>query len=476
MSLFEDIPVDVGIIYEGERIRGRDMQIELGGPREDYKFELVTAKDMDEIEDGKMTVVGPDLPDLPEGTNTPFGMVIEVAGSEIEKDLEGVIERRLHEYVNFIEGFMHLNQRYDIQMRLSKKSYQKGFNSFKMFGEVLMRLYKSEMPFVEKVQITFYTDPEKVKELYDGATEIYDARDARARGMSDDEVDVFYGCSLCQSFAPTHLCVITPQRYANCGAISWFDGRATAKVDPKGPVFEIPKGALIDDVTGEYEGVNQVIREKSLGEIERVQLYTAFGYPHTSCGCFEGCLFYIPEVDGFGIVHRNYKGETVNGLNFVTISDLTAGGRQVDGFHGLGIEYMRSPKFLQADGGWDRVVWLPEEIRDRIKEFMPEDMIPKIATEKDVETLDQLKDWLKEKGHPIVDTWKEEPVAEAPPAAAPPQQQMTYQQQMPTTFTMPTMELPAGAVPGLPSGMNIRIILKNAKIKAEKAIIKVDKE
>ena len=475
MSLFEDIPVDVGIIYEGERIRGRDMQIELGGPREDYKFELVTAKPMDEIEDGRMTVVGPDLPDLPEGTNTPFGMVIDVAGEEIEKDLEGVIERRLHEYVNFIEGFMHLNQRYDIQMRLSKKSYQKGFNSFKMFGDVLMRLYKSEMPFIKKVQITFYTDPEKVKELYAGAMEIYDARDARARGMSDDEVDVFYGCSLCQSFAPTHLCVITPQRYANCGAISWFDGRATAKVDPKGPVFEIPKGALIDDVTGEYEGVNKVIRDKSLGEIERVQLYTAFGYPHTSCGCFEGCLFYIPEVDGFGIVHRNYKGETVNGLNFVTISDLTAGGRQVDGFHGLGIEYMRSPKFLQADGGWDRVVWLPEEIRDRIKEFMPEDMIPKIATEKDVETLDQLKDWLRERGHPIVDTWKEEPAAAAAPAVAP-QQQMTYQQQMPATFTMPTMELPAGAVTGLPSGMNIRIILKNAKIKAEKAIIKVDKE
>ncbi|TRZ68422.1 MAG: acetyl-CoA decarbonylase/synthase complex subunit beta, partial [Methanothrix sp.] len=212
MSLFEDIPVDVGIIYEGERIRGRDMQIELGGPREDYKFELVQSKPMDEIEDGKMTVVGPDLPDLPEGTNTPFGMVIEVGGAELEKDLEGVIERRLHEYVNFIEGFMHLNQRYDIQMRLSKKSYQKGFNSFKVFGEVLMRLYKSELPFIEKMQVTFYTDPEKVKELYPGAMEIYEARDARARGMSDDEVDVFYGCSLCQSFAPTHLCVITPQR------------------------------------------------------------------------------------------------------------------------------------------------------------------------------------------------------------------------------------------------------------------------
>ena len=477
MSMFEDIPVDVGIIYEGERIRGREMQVELGGPREEYKFELVQAKELDEIEDGKITIIGPDLQDINSGTNTPFGMIIDVGGVEIEKDLEGVIERRLHEYVNFIEGFMHLNQRYDIQMRLSKKSYEKGFNTFNLFGEVLFRLYKSEMPFIEKMQIEFITDPEKVKEIYPTAMEIYEARDARARGMSDDEVDVFYGCSLCQSFAPTHLCVIAPQRYANCGAISWFDGRATAKVDPKGPVFEIPKGALIDDFKGEYEGVNQVIREKSLGEIERVQLYTAFGYPHTSCGCFEGCLFYIPEVDGFGIVHRNYKGETVNGLNFVTISDLTAGGRQVDGFHGLGIEYMRSPKFMQADGGWDRVVWMPEEIRDRIKEYMPEEILPKIATEKDVTTLDELKDWLKDKNHPITERWTEEPEVEEP---APMQAvQQLAQPQMPMTgYTIPSLELPASALPiqGLPQGVAFKIILKNAKINAEKLIIRAEKE
>jgi len=476
MSMFEDIPVDVGIIYEGERIRGREMQVELGGPREDYKFELVQAKELDEIEDGKITIIGPDLPDINPGTNIAFGMIIDVAGAEIEKDLEGVIERRLHEYVNFIEGFMHLNQRYDIQMRLSKKSFEKGFNSLNLFAEVLFRLYKSEMNFIEKIQIAFITDPEKVKEMYPEAMEIYEARDARARGMSDDEVDVFYGCSLCQSFAPTHLCVITPQRYANCGAISWFDGRATAKVDPKGPVFEIPKGKLLDALTGEYEEVNRVIREKSLGEIERVQLYTGFGYPHTSCGCFEACAFYIPEVDGYGIVHRNYKGQTINGLDFVTISDLTAGGRQVDGFHGLGIEYMRSPKFMQADGGWDRFVWMPVDIRDRIVDYMPEDIVPKIATEGDVSTLDELKTWLKDKEHPIVERWVEEPVAEPEQAQVP--QQMAQPQMPMTGFTVPSLEIPASALPiqGLPQGVAFKIILKNAKIKAEKLIIKAEKE
>jgi acetyl-CoA decarbonylase/synthase complex subunit beta len=461
MSMFEDIPVDVGIIYEGERIRGRDMQVELGGPREEYKFELVQARGMDEIEDGKITVIGKDLSELEEGKNTPFGLLIEVAGEEIEKDLEGVIERRLHEYCNFIEGFMHLNQRYDIQMRLSKKSFQKGFNSFNHMGEVLKRLYKTEMSFIEKIQITFMTDVEPVKEWYEKAMEIYEARDARARGMHDNDVDVFYGCSLCQSFAPTHLCVITPQRYANCGAISWFDGRATSKIDPKGPVFEIIKGEVIDSLTGEYEGVNQVIREKSLGEIERVQLYTAFGYPHTSCGCFEGCAFYIPEVDGFGVVHRNYKGETVNGLNFVTISDLTAGGRQVDGFHGLSIEYMRSPKFMVADGGWGRVVWLPQEVKKRIKEFMPPEIIPKIATEDDVSSLDELKTFLREQGHPIVERWTKAPAEEEP-----------------GEITVPTLEMPTGAFPiqGVPAGMGFTIILKNAKIKAEKMIIKADRK
>jgi len=462
MSMFDDIPVGVGIIYEGERIRGKEMQVELGGPREPYKFELVQARKLDEIEDGSIKIIGKDLPKLEVGQNYPFGMLIEVAGKEIEKDLEGVIERRIHEYANFIEGFMHLNQRYDIQIRLSKKSYERGFNTFNLLGEVLKRLYKSEMPFIEKIQITFMTDPAAVKEWYEKAMKIYDARDARARGMKDDDVDVFYGCSLCQSFAPTHLCVITPQRYANCGAISWFDGRATAKIDPKGPVFEIPKGEKIDDLKGEYKEVNRVIREKSLGEIERVTLYTAFGYPHTSCGCFEGVAFYIPEVDGFGVVHRNYKGDTVNGLSFVTISDLTAGGRQVDGFHGLSIEYMRSPRFLQADGGWNRVVWMPSEVRERIKEFLPPEIIPKIPTENDVKNLDELKEFLKQKDHPIVKTWVEATAVETGKGEE---------------ITVPTLEMPGEMMPiqGIPSGFGFKIILKNAKIKAEKMIIKAEK-
>jgi acetyl-CoA decarbonylase/synthase complex subunit beta len=463
MSMFKDMPVDVGLIYEGERIRRKDMQVELGGPDIKEKFELAKVKKPEEIEDGKVTVIGPDLKDMEEGKSYPFGILVEVAGAKLEPELEGVIERRIHAYCNYIEGFMHLNQRYDIWLRLGKKSYQKGLNSLQYIGNVLHRLFKSELPIIEKMQVTFITDAEKVKGLYDEALQIYEARDARARGLKDEEVDKFYGCVLCQSFAPTHVCVITPQRYSNCGAISWFDGRAAASIDPKGPVFTIERGETLDPVKGEFSGVNEAVKKKSLGEITKVCLYTAFGTPHTSCGCFEGVAFYIPEVDGFGIVHRGYKDVTVNGLTFSTLADSTAGGRQVDGFHGISIEYMRSPKFLQADGGWNRIVWLPKEVKERVKNFIPTEVVNKIATEENAKTVDELKTFLNEQNHPVVANWKEEAAAieEATPTEA-----KEEASAMPV-ITASTVPITAGS---------FRIILKDAKIYAKKVIIRSMKD
>ncbi|MEM1581134.1 MAG: CO dehydrogenase/CO-methylating acetyl-CoA synthase complex subunit beta [Candidatus Bathyarchaeia archaeon] len=459
--MFADIPVDVGIIYEGERIRWQDAYAELGGPRVEHKFELVKVREMDEVEDGKISIIGPDIKDL-EKKSYPFGIYIEVAGKELEEELEGVIERRIHEYVNYIEGVMHLNQRYDIWIRISKKSFDKGLNSFIYIGKVLQRLFKSDLPIIEKIQITFMTEPEIVKEKFKEAMETYEKRDARARGLKDEEADAFYGCTLCQSFAPTHVCVITPQRYSNCGAISWFDGRAAARVDPKGPVFRIEKGECIDPVKGEYTGVNEVVKLKSGGEIRRVWLYTAFGYPHTSCGCFEAVAFYIPEVDGFGVVHRGFTENTPIGLSFSTIADSTAGGRQVDGFHGISIEYMRSQKFLQADGGWERIVWVPEVVKERVKEFIPKDLVDKIPTEKEVKTIDELRQFLVAKSHPIVKKWEAKPKEEVAVAAV---AERPVEESKPTPAAELTVPVSVGAAGGF------RLILKNVKIHAKKVRI-----
>ncbi len=446
-GMFADLPVDVGLAHEGERVRKPQMHIEFGGPDVKEKFELLRVKDPEEVEDGKITIVGPDVQDLEEGGSFPFGIYVEVSGEKLEVEMEGVMERRIHDFCNYIEGFMHLNQRDSIWLRLDKKAVKKGLN-LEVTGKALQRLFKSEMAIIEKIQITFITDPKKVKKRFQEALEIYEGRDARARGMTDNDVDVFYGCTLCQSFAPSHICVISAQRYANCGAISWFDGRAAAKVDPKGPVFEIPKEKCLDEWKGEYEGINKIVSEKSLGEISRVQLYTAFGYPHTSCGCFEITTFYVPECDGLGVVHRDFRGQTPSGLTFGAIADSTGGGRQVDGFHGISFEYMRSPKFLQVDGGWNRIIWLPTEVKEKLKEYIPAELYDKIATEADATDITALKEFLREKGHPVVEKWVET---------------------LPEAVEAPMLEVMPVSTP---SSGGITIILKNAKIHAEKVIIK----
>jgi len=451
--MFEDIPVEVGLIHEGERIRKEEMRVELGGPKVSEKFELVLVKDNERVVDGSISVIGTDLSALEEGKSYPFGILVEVSGEKLEEDLEGVFERRIHEYLNYIQGVMHLNQRYDIWVRVGKKAFTKGLTSFDQIGRVLISLYKSELPIIEKIQITFFTGGEEFQRYYSLARDRYETRDARARGLLDEEVDTFYGCALCQSFAPSHICVITPQRYANCGAISWFDGRAAARMDPEGPIFPISKGDYLDPEHGEYSGINEHASKRSMGEVNRVWLYSAFGYPHTSCGCFEAIAFYIPEVEGFGIVHRRFAGPTVNGLAFSTLADSTAGGRQVEGFHGISLEYMRSVKFLQADGGWNTIVWIPAEIKDLLAGIIPVEIADAIATEKDALDIDTLKSFLTSHRHPVVSKWivpveKEE---ESP------------------DFSSPAPVMSIGELPLMAGG--VKIILKNARIYAERIII-----
>jgi len=445
--MFEDMPVDVGLAYAGERIRKNDMYVELGGPDIKEKFEFVKIRLINSVQDGSITVRGPDLSAMEPGKKYPLGILIEIAGSQLEADFEGVIERRIHEYANYIEGFMHLNQRYDIWCRVSRKAYNKGFTSLVVVGKVLAQLLKNELSIIERIQITFYTGPDLIAPLYAEARRAYEERDARARGLSDEDVDIFYGCALCQSFAPSHVCIVTPQRYANCGAISWFDGRAAARIDPKGAIFPIEKGECLDSVKGEYTGINESAKKRSLGEVSRVYLYSAFTCPHTSCGCFEGIAFYIPEVEGFGIVMRGYRDVTVNGLPFSTMADSTAGGRQVDGFHGISLEYMRSPKFLAADGGYARIVWMPAELKEQLREFIPEDIASRIATEKDVTTVDELQSFLAEHAHPVVSRWV----------------------QLAEVVQEGTAVYTAAELPFVSGG--VRIILKNARIYADKVTI-----
>jgi len=344
-------------------------------------------------------------------------------------------------------------------MRISKGAVEKGFNSLKMLGTVLIRLFKAELPIIEQAQVTIYTDPKAIEKPYEMAMGIYDKRDERARTIHDDDVDMFYGCVLCQSFAPTHACCITPDRTSLCGSINWFDARAAAKVDPKGPLFEVPPGECYNLEAGEYEGINAMIKKRSLGEIERIYLYSGMELPHTSCGCFEAIDFFIPEVNGHGIVDRNFGDVAINGLPFSAMANQTGGGKQMPGFNGISIQYIGSPKYQQYDGGINQTVWMNSGVKDRVAEFLPADLVAKIATEKEVQDINALKEWLKEKDHPVVASW----------AALEAEEEEEEYEDAGAMIPMGTQSF---TVPGVGGAGGFKIILKNCKIHAESILIK----
>ena len=462
----DEFPFEISPMFEGERVRKDDMYVELAGPKS-KGFELVNAVGIDEIEDGKFTLIGPDISGMEEGGRYPLAMIYRIAGELVEPDLEAIVERRNHDFQNYIQGVMHLNQRYDVWLRINKDSIAKGLNSFEHIAKATMMLFRNELPFIEKIEATYITDIEKVEEELAKAMERYAARDERTRNLHDEDVDTFYGCSLCQSFAPTSVCVITPDRIALCGAINWFDGRAAAKVDPEGPQFPIEKGELLDEMGGEYSGVNEIAQKLSGGEYNRIKIHSFFEFPHTSCGCFEVVGFYMPEVDGIGWVDRDYTGMAPNGLAFSTMAGQTGGGKQVIGFLGVGVNYFRSPKFIQADGGWNRVVWMPKILKDKVLADIPAEIVDKVATEEDAQDLDTLKEFLKEKDHPVVKNWgadEDEEVDEDEESTG-------------TSTAMPAFGMPDPAmllnIPPMTGGGSggIKITLKNAKVSIDKVIL-----
>ncbi|NPV54280.1 MAG: CO dehydrogenase/CO-methylating acetyl-CoA synthase complex subunit beta [Firmicutes bacterium] len=403
------IPVTYGPAFEGERIRKEDMYVEFGGGRSPA-FELVQMKSMDEVEDGRITVVGPDVDEIPAGTAMPLGLVVDVAGRKMQEDFEPVLERRIHYFINYCEGCWHIAQRDICWLRISKDAVSRGFK-IKHYGDILYAKFKSDFPaIVDRVQVTILTDEAQVLEHVELARKKYAARDARLRGLTDEAVDTFYSCTLCQSFAPNHVCIVAPERSGLCGAVSWLDAKASYEITPTGPNQPILKGECLDEVKGQWKGVNEFLYSASHRTLESVNLYTLMENPMTSCGCFECIMAILPEANGVMIVNREYPGQTPCGMKFSTLAGTVGGGVQTPGFMGHGRAYVASRKFIQADGGLARVVWMPSEL----KEFLREDILrrseglglvdfyDKIADEKVGTTIEQVLPFLEEKGHPAL--------------------------------------------------------------------------
>ena len=363
-----DIPVAFASAFEGEIIRRKDMRVEFDGSRVDC-VELVQTKAMDEVEDHKITVVGPEIDTFEPGSKHSLAYLVEVAGKKMQPDFEPVIERKFHNYINCIEGVYHTGQRDMFRIRISNEAYEAGFRA-KHFGEVLYTQVKNEFEaVVDKCQVTIFTDPAECTRMrHEVGIPTFDKRDARLETLTDESVDVYYSCILCQAFSPSHVCVVTPERLGLCGAVSWLDAKATNELDPNGPCQVITKERPIDENLGSYEDVDEAVQKFSQGALEHVTLYSIMQDPMTSCGCFECICGIEPFSNGVVIANREYAGMTPLGMTFSEMASMTGGGVQTPGFMGHGKHFISSKKFMKAEGGIERIVWMPKELKETVAE------------------------------------------------------------------------------------------------------------
>ncbi len=361
------IPVPYGSAFEGEVVRKNDMRVEFGG-KKSRAFEYLYMGELDEVEDGKIEIVGPTFEDAEDQAAMDLGILVRVAGRKMEKDFEPVLERQVHYFINGASGIQHIGQRDIAWIRISKAAADKGFN-LKHFGEILHARFHADFgSIVDKVQVTIITDTKLHAEWLEKARQAYEDRNIRIGSMTDESVDTFYSCTLCQSFAPNHICIVSPERLGLCGAYNWLDCKASNQINPTGPNQPIKKGSQLDAVKGYYTGVNEFAYSASHQQVADVSMYSIMENPMTACGCFECIAMVIPEANGIMVVSREDTSMTPAGMTFSTLAGMAGGGLQTPGIMGHGKYYILSPKFISSDGGFKRVVWMSSVLKEQMAE------------------------------------------------------------------------------------------------------------
>ncbi len=381
------VPVAYGPAFEGERIRKADVHAEFGGNKT-TAFEFVTSVDLEAISDNDIEIIGPDIDTVEEGTAMPLAIWVEVAGRKMQADFEPILERQIHHLLNGAEGIWHMGQRDIVWTRVSRDGFKKGLR-LRHYGDILCTKLKSEYPaIVDKVKVTLITDPGEVEKRVAVARKVYDERNRRLESMTDDSVDTFYSCLLCQSFAPDHVCIITPERLGLCGAYNWLDGKAAFEIDETGPNQPVKKGECLDPVKGVWQGINEYVYQNSHKAVDAFCAYSIMDRPMTSCGCFEVICAYLPECNGVMVVNREFMGDTPVGMSFSTLAGNVGGGQQTPGFMGCGKVFLTSRKFLHAEGGFRRLVWMPREL----KELVGDDIRKRLEEQGCPEVFDKIAD------------------------------------------------------------------------------------
>lgn len=396
-----ELPVAYSSDFSGQTVRDDSCGACLTG------VELVAIGD--NIKDGRITLTGPDL-DTTAKSNQPYAMLIEVSGREMQADFEPVLERQIETIFNDTDGVIHRGQRSMVTLRIAQKAIDKGLR-LRHLGEVLhARLHNDFGNILSRIQISITTEPAQIQAILEKAQAIYNKRDKRLGSLKDEDVDTFYTCNLCQTISAGHLCVISPEHHGACGAVDWMDARAAVSVRPVGSNKAVKKEGLLDAKIGQWESVNQITRQESGGAILAYSLYSLMQDPGSACGDFECITAMLPLSNGIMVIEHTYEGMTPSGMDWAMLYEMVGAGVPTPGFLGHSKRALGTHKFISAEGGWRRIVWmnhtLREELRSVLEALAAEAGLPgfvdMIATEQNAVSEEEILLYLKATGHPVL--------------------------------------------------------------------------
>ncbi|HTP00094.1 MAG TPA: hypothetical protein VMJ64_01870 [Anaerolineales bacterium] len=407
-------PVPYSPAFEDEVIGDADLYAELGGQGH-AGFELLQVAPASEVTDGRVRVIGPELQ---AHSHSDLGIVIKVAGRKLQTDFEPLLEKQIGPFLNYAGGVVHSGHEDSVSIRISEAAAAQGL-TLEALGNLLLARYREDVAAVEQIEITLFTEPQEVSNWIATARQVYAARRQHLTELDDSQADVFFVCTNCRAFAPNNVSIISPQRVSPCGQCTWLDAKAGYEMGFTRVRRPIKPGKLIDGKRGVWEGLNKYAQTASHGRVKEVALYSVTQSPMSACADFECIVMAIPEANGVMVLSHDDVSPTPAGVNVEIFASIAAG-EQIPGVVGIGVNYLLSPKFIAADGGFRRVVWMSSVLKERFGEELRAacardgvpDLMEKIADERHVRSVPELVGWLKEHHHPALEM---EPIFELQP-------------------------------------------------------------
>jgi len=333
-----------------------------------------------------------------------LGILVEIDDPELTLDMELPVEKEALRSINYVPGIIAQDKNGIFSIKTKKPNID-----IEKISEVIYWGIRLAYPKLEKISINVIFDE---KTLHEKSLEVRQEKSRRKRfisNMSEENTGKFVACIECRPFSQDHTCILTPDRIPMCASRTYFTVKAGAlfggdvvelgntpyrrkgeKELPLKSIFD--RGKVIDKEKGRYEGSDKIYSKLTRGKLKKVYLHSLKGTPHTSCGCFQNLAFWIDEVGGIGMMSRDSDAVAPNNATWDMLANM-AGGKQLDGIMGVSLSYIKSDNFLRGDGGFRNIVWVDSKLHGKIKNKI----IPgqKIATEKDVKTIPELKAFLE---------------------------------------------------------------------------------